>query len=58
MIKPPRLKTGDRVAAVSLSWGGPGAFPYRYQIGLSGIETQTQIFTAEATEDRGVEEST
>ena len=28
-----KLKAGDKVAAVSLSWGGPGQFPARYQAG-------------------------
>lgn len=34
MIKPRKLSPGDRVATVSLSWGGPGAFPDRYRIGV------------------------
>jgi muramoyltetrapeptide carboxypeptidase LdcA involved in peptidoglycan recycling len=33
MIKARRLRAGDTVAAVSLSWGGPGAIPHRYQAG-------------------------
>ncbi|GAB4442896.1 MAG: LD-carboxypeptidase [Anaerolineae bacterium] len=33
MIKPAVLKPGDTVATVSLSWGGPGAFPHRYEAG-------------------------
>jgi muramoyltetrapeptide carboxypeptidase LdcA involved in peptidoglycan recycling len=33
MIKARRLRPGDTVAAVSLSWGGPGATPHRYQAG-------------------------
>ena len=33
MIKPKKLKPGDKVAAISLSWGGPGSFPHRYQAG-------------------------
>lgn len=34
LIKPPRLKPGDRVAAVSLSWGGAGdpAIRWRYEL--------------------------
>lgn len=31
MIKPKRLSRGQKVAAVSLSWGGPGAFPHQYE---------------------------
>ena len=33
MLKPKKLRRGDKVAAISLSWGGPGAFPHRYQAG-------------------------
>ena len=33
MLKAKKLKAGDKVAAISLSWGGPGAFPYRYEAG-------------------------
>jgi muramoyltetrapeptide carboxypeptidase LdcA involved in peptidoglycan recycling len=33
MIKPRKLRPGDKVAAVSLSWGGPATFPHRYEIG-------------------------
>jgi hypothetical protein len=33
MIKPKKLKPGDRIAAVSLSWDGPGAVPQRYAAG-------------------------
>jgi muramoyltetrapeptide carboxypeptidase LdcA involved in peptidoglycan recycling len=32
------LRRGDIVAAVSLSWGGAGAFPYRYQEGKQELE--------------------
>jgi muramoyltetrapeptide carboxypeptidase LdcA involved in peptidoglycan recycling len=38
MIKPPKLQPGDTVAAVSLSWGGPGALPHRYQAGKRQLE--------------------
>jgi muramoyltetrapeptide carboxypeptidase LdcA involved in peptidoglycan recycling len=38
LIKPPCLRPGDRIAAVSLSWGGPGAIPIRYQAGVRQIE--------------------
>ncbi len=33
LIKPRRLHPGDKVAAVTLSWGGPAVFPERYQAG-------------------------
>ena len=38
MIKPPHLRPGARVAAVSLSWGGPGTFPHRYEAGKRQLE--------------------
>ena len=31
MIKPKALKPGDTIATVSLSWGGAGLFPHRYE---------------------------
>jgi muramoyltetrapeptide carboxypeptidase LdcA involved in peptidoglycan recycling len=34
LARPPRLAPGDRLAIVSLSWGGPGAFPHRYEAGV------------------------
>lgn len=34
LIKPPRLKKGDTVAVVTLSWGGPSVYPHRYAAGL------------------------
>jgi len=40
MIKPPRLKPGDKVATVSLSWGGPSIFPHRYQAGVRQFEAE------------------
>ncbi|WP_432407688.1 S66 family peptidase [Wukongibacter sp. M2B1] len=40
MIKPPKLKRGDKVATISLSWGGAGdkEFIHRYEIGKRRIE--------------------
>lgn len=40
MIKPSKLKRGDKIATVSLSWGGAGdeEFRYRYEIGKRRIE--------------------
>ncbi len=39
LIKPEKLKIGDKVVAISLSWGGAGAYPYRYEIGKSRLES-------------------
>jgi muramoyltetrapeptide carboxypeptidase LdcA involved in peptidoglycan recycling len=40
MIKPRKLKPGDKVATVSLSWGGPSIFLYRYQIGVQQVKDE------------------
>ena len=37
-IKPKRLRPGSRIAAISLSWGGPGTIPHRYEIGKRQFE--------------------
>lgn len=56
MIKPLALKEGDKVATISLSWGGPGAFPHRYEagkkqlrdaFGLNIVETPNALKPAE-----------
>ena len=33
LVKPPRLRSGDRVAVVTPCWGGPAGFPARYEVG-------------------------
>ena len=38
MIKPTILHPGDTVATVSLSWGGPGAIPHRYEAGKHQLQ--------------------
>lgn len=38
LIKPLKLKHGDKVAAITLSWGGPGTYPYRFAIGKQRLE--------------------
>ncbi len=38
MRKPQPLYPGDTVAAISLSFGGAGAFPNRYQVGKAQLE--------------------
>jgi muramoyltetrapeptide carboxypeptidase LdcA involved in peptidoglycan recycling len=47
LIKPHKLKVGDTVAAVSLSWGGPSVFPNRYQIGKKQLEDAFGITVVE-----------
>jgi len=40
MLKPPKLHPGDKIATVSLSWGGPSVFPYRYQAGVQQLHDE------------------
>ena len=40
MIKPKKLQAGDIVAAVSLSWGGPGTIPHRYEAGKRQLQEE------------------
>ena len=35
--RPPRLRTGDTVAVLSMSWGGPAVFPHVFEAGLSTL---------------------
>ena len=47
MMKPKKLQPGDKVAAVSLSWGGPGVFPHRYQAGKRQLEGEFGVNVVE-----------
>jgi muramoyltetrapeptide carboxypeptidase LdcA involved in peptidoglycan recycling len=38
LIKPKILSQGDKVATISLSWGGAGEIPHRYQTGKRQLE--------------------
>jgi muramoyltetrapeptide carboxypeptidase LdcA involved in peptidoglycan recycling len=38
LARPRALAPGDRIAAVTLSWGGPGAFRHRYEAGVRQFE--------------------
>lgn len=38
MLKPGKLHPGDKVAAITLSWGGAGLLPHRYQAGKQQLE--------------------
>ena len=40
LINPPKLNPGDKIAVITLSWGGAGAFPYRFEIGKQRLEQQ------------------
>jgi muramoyltetrapeptide carboxypeptidase LdcA involved in peptidoglycan recycling len=47
MIKPPKLNPGDRIAAVTPSWGGPGALPWVYELGKQQIEESLGVQVVE-----------
>ena len=47
MIKPKKLQPGDRVATVSLSWGGPGTFPHRYEAGKRQLQDEFDLTVVE-----------
>ena len=47
ILKPGKLQPGDKVAAVSLSWGGPGVFPHRYQAGKRQLEGEFGVNVVE-----------
>jgi muramoyltetrapeptide carboxypeptidase LdcA involved in peptidoglycan recycling len=40
MLKPKKLNPGDKIATVSLSWGGPGTFPHRYDVGKRQLQDE------------------
>ena len=48
MIKPKKLSPGDTIATVSLSWGGPGTFPARYEAGKKQLEEEFGVKVIEA----------
>lgn len=53
-IKPKILRPGSRIAAISLSWGGPGTVQYRYEIGKQQFQEEfdvTVVETAHALRD-------
>jgi muramoyltetrapeptide carboxypeptidase LdcA involved in peptidoglycan recycling len=37
-LKPKKLLPGDKVAAISMSWGGPGILPHRYEAGKRQLQ--------------------
>src|SRR3972149_1582024 len=47
MLKPSKLSPGDKVATVSLSWGGPSVFPGRYQAGVRQLESEFGLTVVE-----------
>jgi muramoyltetrapeptide carboxypeptidase LdcA involved in peptidoglycan recycling len=47
LVKPASLMSGDKVAVVSLSWGGPDTFPYRYEAGKKQIQDTFGVHVVE-----------
>jgi muramoyltetrapeptide carboxypeptidase LdcA involved in peptidoglycan recycling len=47
MIKPQKLNPGDKIATVSLSWGGPYVFPHRYQVGVQQLKAEFDLQVVE-----------
>ena len=47
MIKPGKLNPGDKIATVSLSWGGPSVFPQRYQVGIQQLRDEFALQVVE-----------
>jgi muramoyltetrapeptide carboxypeptidase LdcA involved in peptidoglycan recycling len=49
LVKPHRLQKGDTIATISLSWGGAGDLPVRYQAAKNQIEQQFGLKVVETT---------
>ncbi len=49
MIKPKKLQQGDKIATISLSWGGAGEIPNRYKIGKRQIQKNFGLNVIETT---------
>jgi muramoyltetrapeptide carboxypeptidase LdcA involved in peptidoglycan recycling len=47
LIKPKKLQPGDKTATISLSWGGAGEIPYRYEVGKKRLQ---DVFGLEVVE--------
>lgn len=47
LIKPKHLKSGDKIATVSLSWGGAGEIPHRYEAGKRALSEKFGVTVVE-----------
>ena len=47
LVKPWQLRARDRIAAVTLSWGGAGLFPERYAAGKRQLEDEFGVRVVE-----------
>ncbi len=55
-LKPRRLKPGDTAGVLSLSWGGPAAYPAIYELGLRNLETHFGLKVVELETARMTDE--
>jgi muramoyltetrapeptide carboxypeptidase LdcA involved in peptidoglycan recycling len=55
LTTPPKARPGDRVAVVSPSWGGPGAYPAVHELAMHRLRTELGVDPVEypATRRRG-----
>jgi len=49
MIKPTKLQRGDKVATISLSWGGAGELRHRYEVGKKQMQETFGLEVVETT---------
>lgn len=47
MIKPKKLNKGDKIATISLSWGGAGDIHHRYQAGKRQLQENFEVEVVE-----------
>jgi len=50
MIKPVKLQKGDKVATISLSWGGAGELRHRYEVGKKQMQETFGLEVVETTQ--------
>lgn len=48
-IKPKKLQPGDKVAAISMSWGGPATCPHRYEAGKRQLQEALDVTVVETS---------
>lgn len=52
LVVPPAIRPGARIAAVSLSWGGPSVLPARYEQGVRQLESAFEVEVVELPSTR------
>ena len=48
LIVPKKLNPGDKIAAITLSWGGPGQIPNRYEAGKRQLQEEFGVEVVES----------